>query len=139
MDKRVVLIVENEALIRQSAVHIVEDAGYTALEARNADEAVVLLESRRDIRAVFTDIRMSGSMDGLRLAHAIRGRWPPIHLLVTSGLDLPGDLKLPAKGRFIRKPYGADQITAVLREFFGVDPGSGRFRTLPHANSGRVA
>jgi CheY-like chemotaxis protein len=139
MDKPLVLIVEGEALIRLSAVHIIEDAGYAALEACNADEAVVLLEGRGDIRAVFTDIRMSGSMDGLKLAHAIRGRWPPIHLLVTSGADLPDDLKLPEKGRFIRKPYDAEQITAVLREFFGVDPGSGRFRTNTHQKSGKIA
>ena len=139
MDKPLVLIVESEALIRLSAVHIVEDAGYAALQARNADEAVVLLESRNDIRAVFTDIRMPGSMDGLKLAHAIRGRWPPIHLLVTSGADLTDDLKLPENGRFIRKPYGTEQVTAVLSEFFGPDPGSGRFRTISHQKSGKIA
>jgi CheY-like chemotaxis protein len=122
MEKAVVLIVDDEALIRMSAVHIVEDAGFAAVEARNSDEAIRILESRDDIRAVFTDIRMAGSMNGWRLAHAIRGRWPPIHLLVTSGLTVPEGEKLPEKARFLRKPYDAERVTAALRELFGLGP-----------------
>ena len=125
MDKAVVLVVEDEALIRMSAVQMVEDAGFTAVEACNADEAIKLLESSPDIRAVFTDINMSGSMDGWKLAHAIRGRWPPIHLIVTSGLYVPAEGQLPAKGLFIRKPYSAEQVTAALREVFGHNPDTG--------------
>src|SRR5580698_27869 len=105
MDNAVVLVVEDEALIRMSAVLMVEDAGYTAVEACNADEAIGILESRADIRAVFTDINMTGSMDGWKLAHAIRGRWPPIHLIVTSGLSVPNRDQMPLRGRFIAKPY----------------------------------
>jgi CheY-like chemotaxis protein len=126
-DKPVVLIVESEALIRMSAAHMVEDAGFCVVEAWNADGAIKLLESRDDIRAVFTGIKMSGSMDGLKLAHAIRGRWPPIHLLVTSGANAPKEEELPANSRFIRKPYGADQIAAALRGLFGLDPEPRRF------------
>ena len=67
-----------------------EAAGYKAIEASNADEAIAILEMRKDIRIVFTDIDMPGSMDGLRLAHAIRDRWPPIELILTSGhVDVP--------------------------------------------------
>lgn len=66
----VVLIVEDEPLLRMLAVEVVEDAGFVALEARDADEAVILLESRNDISVLFTDINMPGSMDGLKLAHA---------------------------------------------------------------------
>jgi CheY-like chemotaxis protein len=73
------LIVEDEALIRMNAVQMVEDAGYVALEASNADDAIAILKSRRDIGAVFTDVNMSGSTSRLKLAHAIRHRWPPIH------------------------------------------------------------
>jgi CheY-like chemotaxis protein len=120
MAKPFVLIVEEDALIRKSALHMIEDAGYAAVEACNADEAIAILERRSDIRVVFTDINMSGSMDGLKLAHAIRGRWPPIHLIVASGLDLQG--KLPANGRFVRKPYTAEHITTALDELFGSDP-----------------
>jgi CheY-like chemotaxis protein len=122
MGKSVVLVVEDEALIRMSAVQMVEDAGFLVAEACNADEAIGILESRRDIRAVFTDINMSGSMDGWKLAHAIRGRWPPIHLIVTSGLYIPEEGQLPAKSLFIRKPYSAEQVTAALLELFDRNP-----------------
>ena len=123
MAKPVVLIVEDEALIRMSAVHIVEDAGFAVVEACNADEAIGILESRNDIRAVFTDINMAGSMDGWKLAHAIRGGWPPIHLIVTPGLSVPNEYQLPARSRFIGKPYTAAQITAALHDLFGSTPG----------------
>jgi CheY-like chemotaxis protein len=118
MVKAVVLIVEDEALIRMNAVSMLEDAGYTVLEACNADEAILTLESRSDIRAVFTDINMTGSMDGLKLAHAIRGRWPPIHLLVTSGLLTITEAELPPKGRFIPKPYDSARVIAIFEELF---------------------
>jgi CheY-like chemotaxis protein len=123
MEKPVVLIVDGDCLVRMSAVHMVEDAGYSALEAHNADNAIKMLESREDIRAVFTDINMAGSMDGLRLAHAIRHRWPPTHLIVTSGLDLHD--QLPANSRFIQKPYSAEQVTAALDDLFGRNPAPG--------------
>jgi CheY-like chemotaxis protein len=122
MDRAVVLVVEDEALIRMSAVQMVEDAGFMVVEACNADEAIEILETRRDICAVFTDINMSGSMDGWKLAHAIRGRWPPIHLIVTSGLHTPETGQLPVRGVFIRKPYSAEQVTTALLELFDHNP-----------------
>jgi CheY-like chemotaxis protein len=75
----VVLVVEDDPLLRMLAVEVVEEAGFIAIEARDADEAVILLESRTDIALLFTDINMPGSMDGLKLAHAVRDRWPPIN------------------------------------------------------------
>jgi CheY-like chemotaxis protein len=120
MAKPIVLIVEEDALIRMSAVHMIEDAGYRVVEACNADEAIGILERQSDIRVVFTDINMSGSMDGLKLAHAIRNRWPPIHLIVASGLNMQD--KLPANGRFVRKPYTAEDITTALDELLGHSP-----------------
>lgn len=118
MEEAVVLIVEDEALIRMETVQWLEDAGYITLEASNADDAIRILESRMDIRAVFTDITMSGSMDGLKLAHAIRGRWPPIHLIVTSGLQHITEDQLPPSSRFISKPYDNAHVISVFREFF---------------------
>jgi two-component system, response regulator PdtaR len=118
-DSAVVLIVENEALIRMNAVQMVEDAGYVALEASNADDAVAIMKQRGDIRAVFTDVKMSGSMCGLKLAHAIRRHWPPIHLIVTSGL--PVELELPPGSRFLRKPYENSRVVDLLHELFGAD------------------
>jgi CheY-like chemotaxis protein len=81
----VILVVEDEAIVRMMAVSVAENAGFEALGAATADEAIKILESRLDIRLVFTDVNMPGSMDGLRLAHAVRNRWPPVELIVTSG------------------------------------------------------
>lgn len=81
----IVLIVEDEMLLRMRAVDMVEDAGFTSIEAVDADQAVAILESRSDIALLFTDIQMPGSMDGLRLAHAVHERWPPIKIILVSG------------------------------------------------------
>jgi CheY-like chemotaxis protein len=98
-----VLVVEDELLSRLHAASLVEDAGYSAIEAANADEAIAILEARKDIRIVFTDIDMPGSMDGLKLARAIRNRWPPIELILTSGHFSLRNGDLPARGRFLRQ------------------------------------
>ena len=81
----VVLIVEDEFLFRMDAVDMIAAAGFEVVEAANADEAIEILQSRHDITVVFTDIQMPGSMDGLKLARAVRGRWPPIKIVATSG------------------------------------------------------
>jgi two-component system, response regulator PdtaR len=112
----VVLIVEDEFLIRMDAVDMVRAAGFDAVEAENADEAIGILEARLDITLVFTDIQMPGSMDGLKLAAAIRGRWPPIKIVATSGMLKVSEDDLPAGSRFLPKPYNARQIAATLRE-----------------------
>jgi len=139
MEKPVVLIVEDEALIRMNAVYIVEEAGFAVLEAGNADDAIRILERRNDIRAVFTDINMSGTMDGWKLAHAIRGGWPPMHLIMTSGLSVLDRGKLPTNGRFIRKPYTEAQVSAALRELFGHNPAPGPAINDNGHNYGKVA
>lgn len=68
-----------------NAVAMIEEAGFGALEAADADEAIHILETRPDITVIFTDIEMPGSMNGIRLAHAVRDRWPPIKIIATSG------------------------------------------------------
>jgi CheY-like chemotaxis protein len=112
-----VLVVEDEILSRIHAVNLVEEAGYEAIEATNADEAITILEARKDIRIVFTDIDMPGSMDGLRLSHAIRTRWPPIELILTSGHFTIDDADLPERGRFFAKPYVDEQVIGTLKHF----------------------
>jgi CheY-like chemotaxis protein len=115
----VVLIVEDEFLIRMDALDMVRAAGFDVVEAENADEAILILERRFDITVVFTDVQMPGSMDGLKLAAAIRGRWPPIRIVATSGLRNVGKEDLPSGSRFLSKPYSAAQITGALRELTG--------------------
>jgi CheY-like chemotaxis protein len=112
----VVLIVEDEILIRMDAVDMILSAGFDVVEAQNADEAISILEDRLDITVVFTDIQMPGSMDGLKLAAAIRGRWPPIKIVATSGHLKVNKDDLPQGSRFLPKPYSAAQITGALRE-----------------------
>ena len=114
--RRVVLIVEDEFLLRMNAAEMICEAGFDVVEAGNADEAIAILEARPDIHVVFTDIQMPGSMDGTKLARFIRGRWPPIKIVATSGLVSIGEDDLPEGSRFLTKPYRPTQIIATLRE-----------------------
>jgi two-component system, response regulator PdtaR len=112
-----ILIVEDEPFVRLGSARTIADAGFEVIEAANADEAIRILEDRSDIRVVFTDIHMPGSMDGLKLAHAIRNRWPPVKIIVTSGRERLAEEDLPDGGRFFAKPYDLEEITDTLREF----------------------
>ena len=114
--KQVVLVVEDESLIRISAVEMVKQAGFEAIAASDAYEAIRILESRNDIRAVFTDVQMPGSLDGLKLAQVIRSRWPPVALIVTSGRAHFLEADLPTGGRFLSKPYQCAELEAALRQ-----------------------
>ena len=111
-----VLIVEDEFLLRADAADFIKRAGFTVYEANNADEAIRVLEAHREIRVVFTDINMPGSMDGLKLAQYVRGRWPPIKLIVTSGYMLPPDKGLPDGAAYFAKPYRLEKITRSISE-----------------------
>jgi CheY-like chemotaxis protein len=117
--KPVILIVEDEFLVRTLAVEIVEEAGFSAVEVANAEEAIRVLQSRPDVRVVFTDIDMPGSMDGLELARAIRHRWPPIQVVLTSGKIRPAADELPDRSHFVPKPYNFSRLTCLLQELTG--------------------
>ena len=115
----VVLVVEDEMLLRMRAVDMVEDAGYSSVEAVDAAAAVAILESRPDIALVFTDIQMPGGMDGLGLAHAVHERWPPIKIILVSGaLKLP-DIDIPVDSRFFGKPLEAKAMIAEIQKMIG--------------------
>ena len=114
-----VLVVEDEMLLRMRAVDMVEDAGYTSVEAVDADEAVTILEARSDIALLFTDIQMPGSMDGLRLAHAVHERWPPIKIILVSGALKLANSDIPANSRFFGKPLEAKEMIAEMQEMIG--------------------
>jgi CheY-like chemotaxis protein len=112
----VVLVVEDEMMLRMRAVDMVEDAGYVSVEAVDADEALAILQSRSDIALLFTDVQMPGSMNGLQLAHAVHERWPPIRIILASGqLKLSGS-EIPADSRFFGKPLQSAEIIAEMRE-----------------------
>jgi two-component sensor histidine kinase/CheY-like chemotaxis protein len=114
-----VLVVEDEMVLRMRAADIVEDAGFCAVEAVNADEAIAILESRSDIALLFTDIQMPGSMDGLKLAHAVHTRWPAIKIVLVSGHVKPSDAERPTDSRFFGKPLGVAQMIAELQTMVG--------------------
>ena len=99
----VVLIVEDDPLILMSALDLVTHAGFEGVGAGNADEAIAILEVRADIHLVFTDVQMPGTIDGVKLAHYIRNRWPPIHLIVVSGGVIQEERQLPTGSRFFSK------------------------------------
>jgi CheY-like chemotaxis protein len=115
----VVLIVEDEMMLRMRAIDMVEDAGYTPIEALDADEAVAILESRSDIALMCTDIQMPGSMDGLELAHTVRARWPSIKIIVVSGQLNPLSIDLPPCSRFFGKSFEAGKMIAQMRSMIG--------------------
>ena len=115
----VILVVEDEFLVRISTVQMIEDAGFHVLQAADADEAIEILQVRPDIRVIFTDIQMPGSMGGLRLAHAVRARWPPIKIIATSGHGNVPISDLPEGGRFVPKPYHPEEIARTLCELVG--------------------
>jgi two-component system, response regulator PdtaR len=111
-----VLIVEDEPLIRMGAVDLIENAGFEVYEAGSADAAIALLELHKEIRLIFTDVDMPGSMDGLKLAHYVRGRWPPVKIIVTSGHIKVTEESLPAGAIFLPKPYDPTEIAHKVRE-----------------------
>lgn len=112
--KYVVLVVEDTAIIRMGAIDLVVSAGYEALEARDADEAIRILESRSDIDLVFTDVQMPGTMDGIKLSHYIRERWPPVKLIVASGKTILEESSLPEGSGFFAKPYVDNAIVDAM-------------------------
>jgi CheY-like chemotaxis protein len=111
----VVLVVEDDALVRFTAVSSIEDAGFDVVEAADAKEAISILEVRSDIWAVFTDVQMPGSIDGLQLAHLISVRWPPIKIIAASGRLKLRDDDLPAGGRHLHKPYDSGELIGILK------------------------
>ncbi len=121
--KPVVLVVEDSAVIRMGAIGLVLDAGYEALEATNADEAIRILESRSDIDLVFTDVQMPGTMDGIKLAHYIRDRWPPVKLMVASGKEIVEESSLPKGSRFFSKPYNDHAIADAMARLLASEIG----------------
>jgi two-component system, response regulator PdtaR len=112
----VILIVEDEFLLRLDSAEMIESAGFVVIQAANADEAITILKARPEIHVVFTDIQMPGSMDGLKLARFVRDRWPPIKIVATSGRVMVGEDDLPDGSVFLPKPYRGAQVVATLRQ-----------------------
>ena len=111
-----VLVVEDDETLRMCAANVVADAGFTAIEAANADEAVAILESRSDIALLFTDVQMPGSMDGLRLARTVHDRWPAIKIILASGRVELSERDRPVNSRYFQKPFAMKQMIEGLQD-----------------------
>jgi two-component system, response regulator PdtaR len=113
----VVLLVEDELLVRMAAADDLQDAGFHVLEAANADVALAVLEiCSNDVQVLFTDIDMPGSMNGLDLAESVQQRWPHISLLISSAYHKPHPGQIPDEGRFVPKPYSSEDVVQHIRE-----------------------
>ena len=116
-----VLVVEDEPVVRLNMCLHLGEQGFDVEEAGNADEAIAVLNARRDIQVMFTDIDMPGSMDGLKLSAFVWDRWPPVRIVVTSGKRLIEVTDLPDDSVFFAKPYSlvdvADSIVRLVAEF----------------------
>jgi CheY-like chemotaxis protein len=113
-----VLVVEDEALLRITTVDHLRIEGFNVFDASNADEAISILEVEPTIDLLFTDIDMPGSMDGLKLAAAVRRRWPPVRIVLTSGKHMTGVGELERQ-MFVAKPYSHDSLPEILRRAYG--------------------
>ena len=111
----VILVVDDEALLRMLAADHFSEAGFEVLEAANGEQAAALMRSRDDIRAVVTDVQMPGSPDGFQLSHLVRDLCPECAIVVVSGRAYPvaGDL---AKGaRYVTKPYQGGEMVEMVK------------------------
>jgi CheY-like chemotaxis protein len=114
--KAAILVVEDEPFIRLWAADLLEENGFSVLEAKDADAALELLECRPDVKLLFTDVQMPGSLNGMELARTVHARWPHIFLVITSGRERPTGAEIPDDGRFVAKPYSAQELLAQVED-----------------------
>jgi two-component system, response regulator PdtaR len=116
LDRRlpVILLVEDEALVRMLAAEVLSEAGFTIIESGSAEEALTVLQTRSDVRVLFTDVNMPGALDGLGLAQIVHERAPDVSILIGSGRIRPSPGELPPGVRFIAKPYASSTLTEAV-------------------------
>jgi CheY-like chemotaxis protein len=112
--KPVILVTEDETLLRLWAAEVLEESGFSVIEAADAEAALDVLETRPEVRLLFTDIHMPGAFDGMELARRVYHRWPHVRLVVTSGKSKPAEI--PEDGCFLAKPYRAEQLVGQVQE-----------------------
>ncbi len=123
----VILVVEDEELIRMCTANLLEEHGYRVVEARNAADALEVLETRSDVTLLFTDIQMPGALDGMDLVREVHARWPSVLLVITSGRNRPAQVDIPDDGRFVAKPYRDNDLLDQVQDLMG-----GGHHSRPH-------
>jgi two-component system, response regulator PdtaR len=120
-DHPTILVTEDDALLRLYTSELLEESGYTVVEANSAEEALKVMEARKDVRLLFTDIQMPPGCDGLELARQVHKRWPKVLLVITSGQVKPAKAQIADDGHFIGKPYQAKELLGEIDGMFKED------------------
>jgi two-component system, response regulator PdtaR len=120
--QRTVLVVESNELLKLCLFDLLESAGFGVVHADNGDEALLVLNARSDIALLLTNVVMSGSMDGVELAHVVASRWPSLEIIVASGKRGLSEADLPSKGLFFAKPYHDEEILFEIRALIRQSP-----------------
>jgi two-component system, response regulator PdtaR len=113
-----ILVTEDDERLRLYTSELLEESGYTVVEADSAEEALKVMEARKDVRLLFTDIQMPPGCDGLELARQVHKRWPKVLLVITSGQVQPTKAEIADHGRFLRKPYRAKELLSEIDGLF---------------------
>ena len=117
--KPLILVVDDEALIRFNAADILEEGGFAVVEAANAENALRVMAARPNIRLLFTDIHLPGTFDGLELTRRVRKRWPGVQFIITSGRVQPNAAEFPLESSFLPKPYSDADLLARVTGLIG--------------------
>jgi CheY-like chemotaxis protein len=111
-----VLVVEDEPLVRMIATEGLEYEGFPVIEAASAEDALAILSNRNDVGVLFTDVNMPGKIDGVELARMVHERWPALRIVITSGREVVGRSAIPDDGRFVAKPYRTGDVARLIEE-----------------------
>lgn len=120
-DSPTILVTDDNEILRLNACELLESHGFTVVQADNAEEALNVLETRKDVRLLFTDIQMPPGLDGLALAREVHQRWPKILLVITSGQISPARADIADHGRFLQKPYRSADLLGQIDEMIDTD------------------
>ena len=125
LEAETILVIEDEPLIRMTLNDELSSAGFHVLDAGNASEAMAILEAGLDVGCVVSDVIVHGEMNGLALAWKIRRRWPRLAVVLSTGKALPSPTMVPERTSLLHKPYGLDDLVAVVTAAIGGGPGIG--------------
>ena len=112
-----IVIVEDDVLANEHLEFILQQAGYEVFSATSADEAAELLDDHEDVQLLVTDINLPGTVDGLKLAAAVKARRPEMNIIITTGYSAPKDEEIPQGSLFLPKPYNAQKMIEAVRHF----------------------
>jgi DNA-binding NtrC family response regulator len=120
-EREMILVVEDNVLIRMAAAGELREHGFVVVEAYSAEEAVALLQAQLPVRLVFTDVQLPGAMDGLALAAAVAKTHPGVKIVITSGHGNVESRAAEVADAFLRKPYLLERVTSCIERLISDD------------------